>query len=109
MKIASKKNTGASSILGVIPLFLRAIFWGIGMMDCWNSGIMGIKIGNKGFFVFLLPTPSFQESIVPISQLRCSSWGKTPKLLYDQQVVGYSSKCEEIPEVVTDSSNFRFV
>ena len=37
-------------------------------MDCWNSGIMGIKIGNNRFFVFLL-TPSFQYSIIPIFQI----------------------------------------
>jgi hypothetical protein len=122
-------------------------------MDCWNSGIMGIKIGKSGSFgsgalrlritefilrneglryeaKYFCPSASsppqadapqtsiredlslnlpFQYFIVPISQLRCSSWGKAPKLLYDQRVVGYSSKCEEIPEVVTDSSNFRFV
>ena len=53
-------------------------------MDCWNSGILGIKTGNDGFFVFLLLTPSFQYSIIPISQLGCCSWGKTNEFLYDQ-------------------------
>ena len=47
---------------------------------------MGIQIGNKRFFVFLLLTPSLQYSIIPISQLGCSSWAKTPKFLYDQEV-----------------------
>ena len=56
-----------------------------GMMECWNSGIMGIKIRNNRFFVFLL-TPSFQYSIIPISQLGYSSWGKASKFLYNQQV-----------------------
>ena len=47
---------------------------------------MGIKIGNKRFFVFVLLTPSLQYSIIPISQLGCSSWAKTPEFQYDQQV-----------------------
>jgi hypothetical protein len=45
------------------------------MMDCWNSGIMDIKIENSRFFVFLL-IPSFQYSIIPVFQLGCSGWDK---------------------------------
>jgi len=58
-----------------IPLSLSVVFWGIGMVDCWHSGIMGIKIGNNRIFVFLL-TPPFESS----------SWGKAPEFLYNQQV-----------------------
>ncbi len=39
------------------------------MMDCWNSGIMGVKIANNRFLVFLLLNTSFQYSIIPIFQL----------------------------------------
>jgi len=42
----------------------------IGMMDCWNGGIMGIKIGNNRFFVFLLLTPSFHYSNVPVGMFQ---------------------------------------
>jgi hypothetical protein len=58
-----------------IPLSLSVIFWGIGMVDCWHSGIMAIKIGNNRIFVFL-PTPPFESS----------SWGNAPEFLYNQQV-----------------------
>ena len=71
------------------PLSLGVILWRIEMMDCWNSGVLGIKIGNNGFFVFLLLTPSFQYSIIPISQLGCSSWGKTLEFVYDQPVTKF--------------------
>jgi hypothetical protein len=43
---------------------------------------MAFKIGNKGVFVFLL-TPSFQYSIIPISQLSYSSKAETPQFLYN--------------------------
>ncbi len=45
------------------------------MMDCCNSGIMGIKIGNNRIFVFLLTLP-----------FESSSWVKAPEFLYNQQV-----------------------
>jgi hypothetical protein len=59
---------------------MSVIFWRIGMMDCWSSGIMGIKIGNNRFFVFLL-TSSFQYSIIPVFQS-----GQSPEFLCDKQV-----------------------
>jgi len=45
---------------------------------------MGIKIGNNRFFNFLFSS-SFQYSIIPIPQLKYSSWGKASEFLYDQQ------------------------
>ena len=50
-------------------------------MDCWNSGIVGIKMGNNRFFVFLLPNPSFHYSITPMFHL-----GKPPEFQCDKQV-----------------------
>jgi len=46
------------------------------MMDCWNSGIMGIKIGNNGFLFFFLlhhssiPVGLFQTEISRKRMLR---------------------------------------
>jgi hypothetical protein len=55
------------------------------MMDCWNSGIRGIKIGKSRFFVFLL-IPSFQYSIIPIFRLGCSRRRKALAFLYGLNV-----------------------
>jgi hypothetical protein len=51
---------------------MSVIFWKIGMMDCWNSGIMGIKIGNERFFVFLLTPsfPAFHYSSLPVGRVQ---------------------------------------
>jgi hypothetical protein len=44
---------------------MSVIFWKIGMMDCWNSGIMGIKTETTDFlFFFFLP----HHSRIPLFQ-----------------------------------------
>jgi hypothetical protein len=61
--------SGVSGLSGGLPLFLSVISRRIGMMDCWNGGIMGIKIANNRSLVFPLLNTSFQYPIIPIFQL----------------------------------------
>jgi hypothetical protein len=63
---------GDPDFLG-IPLSLNVIWWRSGMMECWNSGIMGIKTGG-----YKPNIPSFQYSNW------YPSWDKAPELLYNQ-------------------------
>jgi hypothetical protein len=63
-------NSGVSLTFRVTPLSLSVIFWRIGMMDCWNSGIMGIKIGNNRFFVFFTIIPVFHYSNIPVGMFQ---------------------------------------
>ena len=69
------------------------------MMDRWNSRIIGVKIANNRFLVFLLLNTSFQYSIIPAAESSESLYNQVTKILATKtrKPQSYFQNCTMLP------------